>query len=76
MRKVIFGVANSLDNYIARKDHAVDWLRWSDEAMTLMKDTWERIDTILMGRLNAQYGQRGQVSPTRSMQGPVGFIVK
>jgi len=30
MRKVTFGVANSLDNFIARKDGAVDWLLWSD----------------------------------------------
>ena len=28
MRKVTFGGANSLDNYIARKDDAVDWLMW------------------------------------------------
>jgi len=26
MRKVIFSIANSLDNYIARKDGAVGWL--------------------------------------------------
>lgn len=32
MRKVIFGGANSLDNFIAREDGAVDWLLWGDEA--------------------------------------------
>jgi hypothetical protein len=32
VRKVTFGGANSLDNYFARKNHAVDWLLWSDEA--------------------------------------------
>ena len=32
MRKVVFGGANSLDNYFARKDHSTDWLRWSNEA--------------------------------------------
>ena len=50
MRKVTFGVANSLDNYIARPDDAVDWLLWSDEAKSLMKDFWVNIDTVLMGR--------------------------
>ncbi len=50
MRKVSFGVANSLDNYIARKDGAVDWLMWSKEAAALMTKYWKRIDTILMGR--------------------------
>lgn len=50
MRKVIFGGANSLDNYFARKDGSVDWLLWSDEAMELMKDMWSRFDTIVMGR--------------------------
>jgi dihydrofolate reductase len=50
MRKVIFGGANSLDNYIARPDHAVDWLLWGDEAAEVMADYWKRFDTILMGR--------------------------
>jgi dihydrofolate reductase len=50
MRKVTFGGANSLDNYFARKDDAVDWIMWSDEAGELMKDYWTSIDTILMGR--------------------------
>ncbi len=50
MRKITFGLANSLDNYLARKDHAVDWLRWSKEAAALTADYWKTIDTVLMGR--------------------------
>jgi len=50
MRKVIFGGANSLDNYFARKDHSVDWLMWSPEAGEIMKETWPRFDVMLMGR--------------------------
>jgi dihydrofolate reductase len=50
MRKITFGGANSLDNYFARKDHSVDWLMWSDEAAEIMKDYWQNIDTMLMGR--------------------------
>ena len=50
MRKVTFRVANSLDNYIARKDDAVDWIMWGDEAAAVMADYWKKFDTILMGR--------------------------
>ena len=50
MRKVTFGGANSLDNYLARPDHAVDWLMWGDEAAAVMADYWKTIDTVLMGR--------------------------
>jgi dihydrofolate reductase len=50
MRKVTFGGANSLDNFFARKDDAVDWLMWSDEAASVMKDFWKTIDTVVMGR--------------------------
>jgi dihydrofolate reductase len=50
MRKVTFGGANSLDNYFARKDDAVDWLRWGPEAAAVMKDFWKKIDTVVMGR--------------------------
>lgn len=50
MRKVTFGGANSLDNYFARKDDAVDWLLWSDEAADLLKTYWKTIDTVVMGR--------------------------
>src|SRR5688572_28849282 len=50
MRKVIFGGANSLDGYFARKDDSVDWLIWSDEVTELMKDFWPRFDCMVMGR--------------------------
>jgi dihydrofolate reductase len=50
MRKVTFGGANSLDNYFARKDDSVDWLKWSNEAAAVMKDFWKTIDTVVMGR--------------------------
>lgn len=50
MRKVVFGGANSLDNYFARKDDAVDWLLWSDEVGKIMADYFKSFDTIVMGR--------------------------
>jgi len=63
MRKVTFGGANSLDNYLARPDHAVDWLLWGDEVAAVMTDFWKTIDTVLMGRktyeVAARSGQEG-----------------
>ncbi|HEV2765399.1 MAG TPA: dihydrofolate reductase family protein, partial [Pyrinomonadaceae bacterium] len=50
MRKVTFGAANSLDNYIAREDGGVDWLLWNDDAARIVGEYWKTIDTILMGR--------------------------
>jgi dihydrofolate reductase len=50
MRKVTFGVANSLDNFIAREDHAVDWLVWDEEVAAITAKFWESIDTVVMGR--------------------------
>jgi dihydrofolate reductase len=50
MRNVIFGVANSLDNFIARSDGAVDWLMWSSDVTALMTEFWKTIDTVLYGR--------------------------
>lgn len=50
MRLVTFGVANSLDNFIAREDGAVDWLVWDDEVAAISAKFWKTIDTVLMGR--------------------------
>ena len=59
MRKVTFGGANSLDNFLARKDDAVDWLLWCDEAGAVMSAYWKTIDTILMGRKTYEVALRG-----------------
>ena len=50
MRSVVFGGANSLDNYFARNDDAVDWLIWSDEVSNFISEYWKRFDTVVMGR--------------------------
>jgi len=50
MRRVTFGCASSLDNFIARKHHEVDWLLWSDEVAALVSEYWQSFDTVLMGR--------------------------
>jgi hypothetical protein len=31
VRRVTFGGANSLDNFIAHPDHSVDWLLWGKD---------------------------------------------
>lgn len=59
MRKVTFGGANSLDNYLARPDHAVDWLLWGDEVAAVTADFWKTTDTILMGRKTYEVAVRG-----------------
>lgn len=58
MRKVIFGGANSLDNFIARKDDAVDWLLFSKEVGEIMKDMWVNIDAVVMGRRTYEVAER------------------
>lgn len=50
MRKVTFSVANSLDNYIARKDGAVDWILGSEEAASMLTEFWKTIDAVVIGR--------------------------
>src|ERR1044072_2962167 len=58
MRKIIFGGAISLDNFIAREDGAVDWLLFSKEVGQIMKDMWANIDTMVMGRKTYEVAQR------------------
>ena len=59
MRKVIFGGANSLDNYIAGKDDSVDWLLHSEEVNEIMKRYWDSIDTVIMGRRTWEISMKG-----------------
>jgi dihydrofolate reductase len=50
MRKVIYGGATSLDNFLARPDGGVDWLMWNDEVAAITTEMWKTVDTMLMGR--------------------------
>jgi len=58
MRKVTFGGANSLDNFIARKDDTFDWLLWNKEVQQIMTDYWKTIDTVVMGRRTYEVAAR------------------
>jgi dihydrofolate reductase len=58
MRKVTFGGANSLDNFIARTDDAVDWLLWTKEVAEVTQRFWETIDTVVMGRRTYEVAAR------------------
>jgi dihydrofolate reductase len=50
MRKVTLGLANSLDNYIARKDGGFDWLHWSNEVAEISAKFMKTVDALLIGR--------------------------
>src|SRR5262245_50099198 len=58
MRKITFGGANSLDNYIARPDHSADWILFGEEAGAIMADFWKTIDTVLLGRKTYEVAAR------------------
>lgn len=73
MRKVIFGGANSLDNYFAREDGAVDWLMWSDEAAEIMNDLWTRFDCMVMGRKTFDVAMK-MTPKGKKMKNPYGDI--
>lgn len=59
MRKVIFGGANTLDNYIAGKDDSIDWIRHNKEVGEIMKRYWKTIDTVVMGRRTWEIAMKG-----------------
>jgi dihydrofolate reductase len=59
MRNVIFGGANTLDNYVAGKDDTIDWIRHTDEVNDIMRDYWKRIDTVILGRRTWEIAMKG-----------------
>jgi dihydrofolate reductase len=62
MRSVIFGAATSLDNFIARADHRVDWLHWSADVAAITNAMWPRLDTVVMGRKTYETAQAAGLS--------------
>ena len=64
MRKVKYLVANSLDNFIARKDGAVDWL-FMDNTDYGMREFFASIDTMLIGRKTYEFALSQGSKPKR-----------
>jgi dihydrofolate reductase len=58
MRKVTYGGGASLDLFIAGPDEALDWLRWSDDAAAISRESWRGVDTMLMGRKTFEFAMR------------------
>ena len=50
MRKVVYSLTNSLDNFIARADGAYDWILMDDEVMKGFPEFFKSFDTVLIGR--------------------------
>ncbi|KGM46138.1 dihydrofolate reductase family protein [Neobacillus niacini] len=62
--KLVFYGAISLDGYLARENHSLDWLIGTEgEHDTGYEEFYESIDTILMGR--STYEQIGILSPEK-----------
>ena len=47
MRKVTLGLANSLDNYIARTDNSTDWLQWTNEVAEISAQFMKTVEARL-----------------------------
>jgi len=51
----------------------------NEKQLATPSDKWappSDADTILLGRLSARYGKRGQKLDSKTLQGPIGFIVE
>ena len=55
MRTVTYGGATSLDMLITGPGESVDWIAWSDDVGSIMKEYWDTIDTMLMGRKTYEF---------------------
>jgi dihydrofolate reductase len=73
MRKVVYSLTNSLDNFIARLDGGADWILMDDELMEEFPKFFETFDTVLMGRktYDVAYAQSHHQDPS---QGEAGFM--
>ncbi len=72
MRRVTFGCANSLDNFIASKDGGVDWLKWNKQVAEIANAFWKTVDTVVIGRKTYEAGLK---LGTRSFPGVKNYVV-
>lgn len=75
MRKVTFGGANTVDNYIAGADENLDWLMWSDEVSEFITSYWKKVDTVVMGRKTYEAGLRLSKGDSNPYPGMKWYVV-
>lgn len=73
MRKITYGGATSLDNFLARPDGAVDWLLWSKDVSAITAASWKTVDAVLMGRKTYEVALRSG-SGGGGMPGVAGYV--
>jgi dihydrofolate reductase len=75
MRKVIYSLTNSLDNFIARADGGADWILLDDEMMQEFPKLSEKFDTVLIGRKTFDYAfQQNPDANEGAGEGAGGFM--
>lgn len=69
MRKLVYHVATTLDNYICHEDGSIEGFLGEGEHVSDYLESLKAYDTVLMGRVTYEFGyqfgaQPGQPSPT------------
>jgi dihydrofolate reductase len=79
MRTVIFGGANTLDNFIAGPDGGIDWIRHDRDAMAILGKMWKTMDTIVMGRktyeASLKMAEDGAGPPDHAFEGITSYVL-
>src|SRR5215813_7971552 len=73
MRKLVYSLTNSLDNFIARADGAADWILMDDEIMNEFPKMFARFDTVLIGRKTYDYALLHSPETGQEMSGFMGM---
>ena len=73
MRKVVYSLTNSLDNFIARTDGSADWILMGDEIMSEFPKLFARFDTVLIGRKTYDFTLQHASEVSQEMSGFMGM---
>jgi dihydrofolate reductase len=73
MRKVVYSLTNSLDNFIARADGGADWILMGDEVMNEFPKFFGSFDTVLIGRKSYDFASQNSPDAGQDMSGFMGM---
>src|SRR5262245_44148908 len=74
MRKVIYGGACSLDGLLTDRSGGVDWLHFSKDVEAIMRQSWARTDTVLLGRKTWEYAASHAGPEDPSVTGVTSYV--